>query len=496
MTRTHNPLDLLRQSPRTWLPQFIVALALLVVLLAEARAALLFLTQDGRAVSFPYPLDYGEGPLLDQAVRLSRFENIYHANFVLPPFVITNYPPLLVVAQTPFVWLFGPAFWYGRAISMLSVIAAAVFVALTLHAITRERLAAVVGALLLPAIPYVLFWAPLCRVDSLALGLSWAGLWVITRWTGRPRALVTAALLLAAAAFTRQSYALAAPFAALVWLWSQHSWRSALVFAGLLATIAAVVCIVLVLLTHNGFFFNTVTANVNAFAWGEVRKYMSEMIHFMPVLLAGSLLFGLTAWRWQVTSWWLVTPYLFGAVLSALTIGKIGSNVNYLFELSAAFSLALGALVATQRRWWLRVLLLLLVAWQTNLLLRLSRQDYAPRLSDKIELRVIIDEVAQTVHEAQGPVLADEYMGLLPLDHRPLYIAPFEMTQLARAGIWNQQPLLDAINHKEFGAILIFHLPDYPLEKDRWTAEALTAVDANYDLFRIVANTWIYHRRP
>ena len=47
-----------------------------------------------------------------------------------------------MLAQVPFVWLFGPALWYGRLISLLSVAAVALFVGLTLHALTKDRIAA------------------------------------------------------------------------------------------------------------------------------------------------------------------------------------------------------------------------------------------------------------------------------------------------------------------------------------------------------------------
>ena len=90
-------------------------------------------------------------------------------------------------------------------------------------------------------------------------------------------------------------------------------------------------------------------------------------------------------------------PYLAGAVLSRLTIGKVGSNMNYLIELGAAVSLSLGALLAWQR----------------------------PR------------RAAYTVVAA-----------LLALDGRPLHFQPFEMTQLAWAGRWDQRPFLHEIERR------------------------------------------------
>ena len=102
-----------------------VVLAAALLLWAQSRAALLLLQTDWIGITFPYPLDYGEGPLLDQAMRLVRFENIYRHDLTVPPYTLANYPPLFPLAQAPFVWAFGPAFWYGRALSVLSILAAA-----------------------------------------------------------------------------------------------------------------------------------------------------------------------------------------------------------------------------------------------------------------------------------------------------------------------------------------------------------------------------------
>src|SRR4029434_6517658 len=46
------------------------------------------------------------------------------------------------------------------------------------------------------------------------------------------------------------------------------------------------------------------------------------------------------------------------------------------------------------------------------------------------------------VNASRGIVLADEDVGLLPIDGRPIYLQPFEMTHLARAGRWDQRAFL------------------------------------------------------
>ena len=93
--------------------------------------------------------------------------------------------------------------------------AVALFVGLTLHALTKDRIAALAGGLIFPAMPYVVRWSSLSRVDSLGLALSWAGLFVVARWPERWSVFVSA-MLLVAAVYTRQTYILAAPLAAFV----------------------------------------------------------------------------------------------------------------------------------------------------------------------------------------------------------------------------------------------------------------------------------------
>ena len=171
-----------------------------------------------RAVTHRYPLDYGEAPLVDQAMRLAAGQNIYRPDISSPPYTVSNYPPLYALALVPSVWLFGPSFVAGRLISILCALASAAFLALIVYTLAQDRMAAAVTGLIFLAFPYVVAWSPLARVDMLALALSTAGLYVLVRRPSTCWGLIASGLLLVAAAYTRQSYALAAPLAACAWL--------------------------------------------------------------------------------------------------------------------------------------------------------------------------------------------------------------------------------------------------------------------------------------
>lgn len=504
-----------------WLALSNSARVLLVVL---ALGTFVFVAEGYRVLTFPYALDYGEAPLLDQTQRLSHGQNIYRADLHLPPYTIANYPPLYMLVQAPLAWLLGPAFWYGRLLSWLAMIGAALFVGLILRMLTGDRLAALVGGLTLLALPYTRYWAPLYRIDSLALCLSLAALWMVVRYfpfaedvsqtdralpgdghgnrpNNRPSnrvgqsawATVAVALLLVAAVYTRQSYGLAAPLAAFVWLWSNGRRPQALALAGLVAALGLSLFVLLNVVTGGGFYFNIVTANINEVKLALLQQYLGELLTFMlvPVLITVLFVLRVGIAKRRPRAWRLLLPYIVGAALSGLTIGKVGSNINYLLEFCAAMSFAVGAMVAWQRHLPLnRRLLMLGLALQLFLLLPgLSYQLFS---QFRLDSRADMERIAERIRSSDGPVLADEDLGQMVLAGRPLLFQPFELTQLARAGKWDQTPLLATIERQEYALILIFKFPGLSLDRDRWTDEMLAAIDQHYSAVEEIGYTVVY----
>jgi hypothetical protein len=481
--------------PRLTLSSVVAMLPTGVLLLVLLVAAALFVADTARVVAYPYPMDYGEGPLLEQTLRLGRLESIYREDVTSPPYTVSNYPPLYPAVLSPLSKIWGPGLWYGRLLSALSVVAAAVLVGLILSTLTGDRVAALIGGFVLLAFPPVSYWAALYRVDALALALSLAGVWVVVRWPDARLGVPTAALLLVAAIYTRQSYGVAAPLAAAVWTVRSVSRRRALALVSLTGGLGAAVFAAFEIATRGGFSFNIVAANLNDYQPGSLVQYLTDVWTLMPVSLLAVAAFLLAAPWNAVRSWWLIAPYLVGAVISGTTIGKVGSNVNYLIELGAGVSLALGALIAWVRpRRAIHAVLAVLLAADLSLMVLASpyRTVTHVRLKQRDEAQRLLD----VVHEARGVVLADEDMGLLALDGRPIPIQPFEMTQLARAGRWDQRPFLDALERQAFAAILIYRVPGLTLERQRWTDEMLSIVDRRYVFDQRIGLTEIYRPRP
>jgi hypothetical protein len=111
-----------------------------------------------------------------------------------------------------------------------------------------------------------------------------------------------------------------------------------------------------------------------------------------------------------------------------------------------------------------------------------------PRRQDFAQLQYL----EQEVKHMEDPVLADEYMGLLTMNDRPLYLQPFEVSQLANAGMWDQGPLLDEIAAQQFDGVLIHHFGTWEVYKERWTPEMLATLDEFYRPQKTLAGTVVY----
>jgi hypothetical protein len=267
--------------------------------------------------------------------------------------------------------------------------------------------------------------------------------------------------------------------------------RRAVELAGICCSVGLAAFAALNVFTDGGFFLNTVTANINDFRWERVSFNALGALLACPLLLLGGLAFLLFAPRDR--AWWIVGPYLALSVPSAFLVGKVGSDVNYLLELSAALGLVTGALIAWQReRPRLRTLLISLLAVQV---LALAQSSLVPSgLQDYVvEQEREVGKLSRIVARAEGPVLTDDYMGLLPMNGRRIHYQPFEMTQLHHDGAWNQGPMVRSIEKERYAVIMIWEPPfATEIKSDRWTPEMLAGIEAHYEPTGRLADMVIY----
>jgi hypothetical protein len=465
-----------------WIGRGLVAAACIALLAVSIRPIALFIEHGELAIRFPYTLNYGEGPLLDQTMRLTRGDPLYPHDLTQPPHTITNYPPLYIMAQAPFAAQHGAAFWYGRAISFGATIAAALCLALLVLTLTRDLVGAMAAGLAFIAVPYIFAWSALTRIDALALACSIAGLALIVRWHDRTWGVLGGIALLTAAVYTRQTYALAAPLAAACWLLTRGGWMRALSFGVGLGSVVLAIFAAALVGTRGGFFTHLITANVNALDPALIAFYVDEAVRHLPILIAGGgLALGIALIGARPAAW-LGAAYTLGALVSAATIAKVGSDVNYLWELSAALCLMWGIGIAGLRRApLLRAGALAALAVQVSWAVDLSASKYHPLLTERIVKRDQIAAIASFLDTHDLPVIADEAMGEVVLSGRSIAFQPFEFSQLARDGIWDETPFLEALARGDHPLVMIYQPYRNPsLRFERWTPAMLRIINDRF----------------
>ncbi|HVC20177.1 MAG TPA: hypothetical protein VNE16_08875 [Vicinamibacterales bacterium] len=456
-----------------------LATAAVVVLLAFA--AWPFFHFAAATLRFRYPLDYGEGDLLDEAIRFHHLSDIYRPDLSTGPYLVANYPPLLDLVLRPFLRVYGPAYWYGRLISQASVLVTACALGLVVQAFTDDATAALLSGLSFIAIPCVVFWGQFVRVDPFALALTWVALTWLVRGRQGPWTLAGVGLLLVASAYTRQSYALAGPCASVSWLWFHQRRRTAAVcLAALIGGGGLLLLLALTLATHGGFAYHVIVATLNRCSWGRLAALGLPALSQAAVFVLLGLLAALIARRERPSWGALFVPYLICAVFEAVLAAKVGSYVNYFLELAAACSLGVGLCWAwAHRQPGRQAGLLALLALQALLLGRgnaLYRE-----LSSELDHAPAQAELLRMVRRSPGFVLADDEMGLLPLAHKPVYVDPFSMTQLAYEGRWNDRPLAQAIRQHLFSLILLHKNSAHPGRVHAmWTPRLYAAIGEAY----------------
>jgi hypothetical protein len=481
----------------------LVEISLWACILVLTFGALGALSTQIEAVLFRYPLDYGEAPLVNQAMELNAGNSIYRQSILEPPYTIANYPPVYVGILALFEKAFGPVFWYGRLISVLSAIGSAVMLFLIVNSRSRNWKLALIPALVFFNIPYVIGWSMLARIDHLALFFALAGLFALFNKKASQRIvdlnLIFGSVLLVLAIFTRQSYALAAPLAGFLYL-LQKDWRRAAILTGLVGGLSLILFALLNLLTNGGFYFNIVTANINPFGVERVVNNFKNFLDMAPFLFILSV-FGIILIIQKVDGWPLLIGFAFGGFFSAITIGKIGSNINYFLEFAAGLSLLVGfgliVLARRSKKAWNALILcvfLSLVIWQGVRFIEKVQMDTRGTLDTRQEAIEELQDLELLVGQnLEGPILADEYMGMIVLNDESLYLQPFEITQLAIGGLFEQEILLDQIKAETFSLILLQEDSWWVHAlQERWTPEMLETIRAHYRLSGQFESTFAY----
>lgn len=447
-------------------------------------------------VRFPYGADYGEAPLMDQVRRIENRGTLYKSNINDPPYVIANYPPLYAswVAATNFI-LHIPLFQAGRITSIFFSLVSGVIIGLFTFHLTGNKLFGVFGAALFWGQPFALIWSSLARVDLMALAFSLLGLWVLYRYRDSTSAILLACICFLVSAFTRQTYLLSAPLAGFVWLWHCNRKR-ALLFLLIFGSAGLLISGMINAITHGGFLTNIVMANINRYDFIYGLSLIRQLFYIWPIILISTaVVICLTVVSrikmlpadpeqtlQQPFIFYGLVFYTLGALIIALTIGKIGSNVNYFLELIAVCAIWSGIilkLISDQKKsikWALFGLIFIQSVWVLSYSLGLGQLRQG-NLWGRLEVYKSLEVKVQAAVQ-NGIVLSDDFMDLVVLSDQPIYYQPFEYGELYYAGLWDPAKFVNQIKEHQFPLIIIGG--DSLNKGCCWSPSMIDAMESNY----------------
>ncbi|MEO5613128.1 MAG: hypothetical protein ABIT68_10370 [Sphingomicrobium sp.] len=495
-----------------------IAALLIAILLLTIKFAL-FLGGGAQTILYPFGIDYGEGIVWQQALRIAA-GNAY-GSIAQYPAIVFHYPPVFHVLSTATATIFGAdQLVAGRTISFLSTLLIGGFAGLIVFRCVREEAGAPAAAIcaLISSLVLLTMWpvmsrAPLMRVDMTAMAFSFGGVLLGIAALRRPILIHAAALCFVAAVFTKQT-SVAAPAATFLTLWLVEPKRAR---AGLVTTVMGGLAGLgaLIWSTDGGFIRHVFLYNVNRFeAWRLQWIATALAVHCLYFWVAGvgawrrirdrwpayrgASLAGIRAQRRAApadAAWLLILIYFTLATAMSLMIAKSGSSLNYLIEwmcvlavmvgltMRDAASTAIGPPATAARLQSVDVLLTAIlpaaVAMQALIL---------PAMPDVTTRASIADirKLVEVVRVAERPVISDDMVILLRAG-KGVEWEPAIFAELASKGMWDERPFVRLIEEHHFAFFITEGDRGDALFDSRYTPAVAGAIASAYPVERHLA---------
>lgn len=474
-------------------------------LVLAALAALLFsllvyVLYAANLLGFPYDYDQGEGFEVHDTVLFSRLQLPYRDTEAYP-FYASNYPPLFHIMAAPFVWLFGPAYWYGRLLGFLASLAAAAAIARAVYMEGgRRKSIAALSALAFLSSNFVYHIGPLFRQHIMMVAFETLAIVMLGRAFPKRdrRGIAVALLLLICAGYTKQLAAISA-VAAVAWMLLRGPKR-ALGWTISFALAGGAIFAALNLASDGQWWLQAIVANVNDFdreqafglfiLWFKLHgfllmpaclmltyeTYFDRLSLYSLWLAATALLGGIASGTWGAGDSYFVTSIAALSILSGIFFSRIlGGSLKLPRQLRFLSSRSLGAGM---------LLIPLLYLGYARATLKLPTDGRFQGIADLLDVegntrenfydsasflvggyaqigyflteqdRAAGDRIVELIQATDGPVLSEE-AGFTIAAGRDVVTNPTQLRNLDLAGHFEGKQLIAMIDRQEFGLVIL-----------------------------------------
>ena len=444
--------------------------------------ALFYLIESLIIIKYPYQISYPEGFILNQAYLLSQGELIYKGINEYP-YLIVNYPPIYPFLCAIFIKLFGISFVSGRFITFL----ASILIVSIIYKILKRQISqniAIISALLFVSSSYIYKCNPFFRVDMLGLFFSLLGLYFFFQ----NNKLTIPILCFLAALYTKQTF-IGAPLAVAIFLFLTNKKR-AFIFVVFMVFFYTIILLLINYFTHGEFYKHNFLYNLNIFIFKQAMKHYIWALQNHAILVLFSLVYIFYSFANKKFS--VLVIYFIISCIITISVGKIGANMNYFFEMIALACILTGFCLEKLKNDIDEKIYNYLSTGA--ILIQLILFLHMPYLTEPTATKLTWEnskKLSEIVVNTKGEIISED-AGLLVKNGKTVLFQPFEFTQLANQKIWNQTRFINDIKNKRFTLIILSFDLNCQVDEERLTPEMAEAIKENYSANQKIDEYFLY----
>jgi hypothetical protein len=427
----------------------------------------------------PYQIDYGEGLMLDGALRIRHSRPLYADPFAFPV-VIHVYGPVAYAVAASILPGGNASFPAGRLLILICSVALSSLLAMILRRLTGSWWIGLSFGFLLLTLPAFRFWLYLFRADVIGVLFSMMG---IALYLLSEKYWYWSVPFFGLAVFCKYSL-LAAPVAVFIHLILNRKLRSGFVFAAGLGTASTVAFMALQIKTGGWFAWHMFSTHPDRYSLMQFFALGAVILASAPLVTALASWYGVRDFRGGGRSFPPI--YLAVSTITALTAGKLGSTTNHFVEWMVACCMCAGVCYSFLLSKHAARAMPMTVLLSISILVGVVAQNRTqPQPSHEL---AECGSAYRYVSTSSSSTVLSESLGPLLVAGKPILVSdPFAYGQLLKHGLWPDRRVEELINERYFGLVIMSFDPS-PIDpiqmkapaSDVWSDSLLNAITRNY----------------
>jgi hypothetical protein len=448
--------------------------AVRVLLTCVVLGTLLVILRSVPPIVSPYQIDYGEGLMLEGALRIRHSQPLYPNPFAFPV-VLHEYGPVAYAAGASVLPSGAASFPAGRTLVLMCSVAVSLLLGVTLRRLTGSWWIGLSFGFLLLTLPAFRIWLYLFRADVIGVVFSMTG---IALYLLHDKRQYWSILFFGLALFCKYTL-VAAPVAVFVHLILNRKAKRGFVFAAGLGAACALAFTVLQIKTGGWFATHMFSVHPDRYSLLHFFLLAALVSASAPVVTALAAWYAALDFRGGRRSFPPI--YLAVSSITALTAGKLGANTNHFVEWMVACCMCAGMgyflLLSKHVARAVPVTVLL----SASALIGIVTQNQAEQQASR-NMAECGSAYRYVSNSASSRVLS-ETLGPQLVAGKPILVSdPFVYGQFVKRGLWPDRRVEELLNERYFGLIVMPYDPSQIKARgsDFWPEPLVDAIDRNY----------------